>query len=160
MGHAKAAAILLAIVVIAAAHIGLAIALGVTEFWAGFLFLVAWAILEKMQVSRLPAAILGSAGGAMLGYLATLLTPDFGAGAAFGVSLLLILLAIYAILAGWLSTLINTNFMLFLNVMSIPHILQQAQAVDVAKGLATGIVFFGGLALLMAWINKRKPAEA
>ncbi len=156
MTHSKAAALLLAIILLVIAYLGFAYLIGVTEFWTGFLFLVSWAIIEQMQVSRLPAAIAGSTGGALVACIPALFAPILGEPIALGIMLALIVLAIYAILVGWLPVVINNNFMLFLNVLSIPYIVQLADPVDMAKGLAAGVLFFGGLALISAWFGNRR----
>lgn len=148
MSHAKAAAILLAIILVVIAFIGLCTALGITDFWLGFLFLMSWAIVEQMNVQRLRHAIAGSVTAAALAYLPALLSPQLGGAVASGVMLALLLMAIYALLVGWLPVIINNHFMLMFNVLSIPYIGQMAQPLEVSKGLVAGILFFGGLALL------------
>lgn len=159
MNHKKAAGILSAIVLVAIGYIVLSSMLGIGEFWVGFLFLVSWAIIEQMEVSRLPAAIAGSLTGALLAYAPLLLSPFVGGSAASGITLAFIILAIYAILVGWLPLVINNSFMLFLNVLSIPHLVRLVTPFDVAKGLIAGILFFGGLALLSVWFVKTRQRK-
>lgn len=155
MSAGKALVILLVVVVVIAAYLGLAHWLGIREYWAGFLFLLQWSVMEQMQVDRLSRSIAGAVLGASIAFVPGWLTPSLGTGAASAVMLGMILLAVFLQIRGKAVFAVNGATMLFLTVMTIPQIAANALPGEIYLGLTAGIVFFGGLASLAAWAKGR-----
>lgn len=73
--------------------------LGVTEFWAGFLFILYWGMIDKVEVSRLPASICGGMVGLLLGFTTPLLSDMMGETAGL-VFLVIVMAVIFCMLMG------------------------------------------------------------
>lgn len=155
----KALLILLAVIVVVAAYLLAAIGLGIHEYWAGFLFLLQWSMMEEMKVERLPRSALGAALGAAIPFVPVWTAPAIGTGAGLALMLAIILLAVFLLILRTAALLINPATMLFLSVVSIPHIAGHVPPADVFLGLFAGIVFFGGLAGAGVLVQRRAAAK-
>lgn len=158
----KGLVILLAVVVVIAGYVAAAVALHLTEMWAGFLFLLYWSMVEEAKPERLPKAVVGAFVGTAAAAALVLLPPAIGMGPGMAVALGFILLLIYAIIMGWVPVAVNMATMLFLTAGTIPHVQGSANFTQIFLGIAAGIAYFGGLALLAAAFARRKaaPVEA
>lgn len=154
----KALGLLLATIPLIGGYLVLCGVLGNTEFYAGFLFLLNWAAFEHMKIDKLPNAILGAALGLALGYaLKFLVTGPLGAtgGYIFGAMVLPI---VYCQIIGWLPMLVNFTTMTFLAVTTIPHVQAHGDFRNAAIALALGIVYFGLVLGIPAWLSARREA--
>lgn len=153
--------LLAASVVLVAVYIILFAMLHNPELYAGFLFLACWTLIDQGKLERLPHAIGGSALGLALGYaMHVLMTGSLGAtgGYVFGG---LVLVVLYCQFVGWLPLFINATTMMFLAVVTIPHVQTHGDFKNTAIGLGIGIVYFGvilGVASRMS--SKRSTPEA
>jgi len=159
-----AGAVILGIFVVAAvAYVVLNLKLGITDFWAGFLFLTYWMAAEQVS----PGAFLSCAIGAVLGTLLALalqtLPPLYGAGG-MAAAYVLMLGTIYLQIIGKLAIAINFSTMLFLTVAAAVPMQAHVKILSVFPALALGIVFWGGLILggqkVAAAVAARKAAPA
>ena len=159
MTHGKAAGITLAVVVVIAAYLAGCMALGIVEYWAGFLFLTQWGLMEQCRVDRLPHSIGGAIVGTLIALTPSQLPALLGTVPGTVVMLAIILWSIYAMIMGWLPMIINAATMIFLTVVTIPEIAKGATPIGIFEGLAAGIVAFGGLGLIGAALAKRSAGE-
>jgi hypothetical protein len=134
---------LAATVVLVAVYIILFAVLHNPELYAGFLFLACWTLIDQGKLERLPHAIGGSAVGLALGYaMHVLMAGSLGAtgGYIFGG---LVLIVLYCQFVGWLSLFVNATTMMFLAVVTIPHVQTYGNFKNTAIGLGIGIIYFG-----------------
>lgn len=162
MSPLKGLAILLAVIVVIAGYIAVAVALHLSEMWAGFLFLLYWSMVEQAKPERLLASIIGAFIGAGTAALMALLPPAIGIGPGMGIFLVVVLVLVYAIIMGLAPIAVNMATMLFLTAGTIPHVQSHADFQQIFLGIAAGIVYFGGLALVAGALTRKKaaPAEA
>ena len=155
MTHGKALGITLAVVLVVAAFLGLCSVLGIREYWAGFLFLTQWGLMEQCKVERLPHSIGGAIVGTLIALTPSQLPVLLGTVPGTAVMFAIILWSIYALIMGWLPMIINAATMIFLTVVTIPEIVRGATSQGIFTGLAAGIACFGGLGLIAAALTKR-----
>lgn len=154
MTPAKGLLVLLGVVVVVGGFIGLNAALGIKEFWGGFLFLLYWTGIEHGKFEKLPGLIVGSLFGLGLAYL--LLALPLWLGEPGGLVFLgLILVVVYCQIMGWLSLAVNMAAMLFLTVGTIPAVQGGADFAGALAALLLGIVYFGGLLWLAGRLQKK-----
>jgi hypothetical protein len=159
MAPAKGLLLLLGVVVVVGGFIGLNAALGIKEFWGGFLFLLYWTGVEHMKFEKLPGCITGALVGLLLGYL--LLALPLWMGEIGGVVFLaLILVLVYFQIMSWLPVAVNMMTMLFLTVGTIPSIQTGADFAGILAALVLGIVYFVGLLWLANKFQQRKANAA
>lgn len=159
MTHGKAALITLAVVVVIAAYLALAMWLGVVEYWAGFLFLTQWGLMEQCKVDRLPQSICGAVVGTLIAFTPSQLPLLLGTTPGLIVMLAIMLWAIYAMIIGWLPLFVNAAAMVFLTVVTIPEIVKGATPLGILEGLAAGVIFFGGIGLIASAFAPSAPAD-
>ncbi|HLS99674.1 MAG: hypothetical protein WDA10_06635 [Porticoccaceae bacterium] len=133
-----------AIAVVVVAFLLLTRALGIAEFWAGFLFLFFWAGIEQMRFERLNFAVVGACVG-LLAALALNQLPQLLGGGGLALALAGVVALVYCQVMGWLALLVNNATMLFLTVATIPHLQASGNFPQMFAGLLVGVVFFGGL---------------
>ncbi|MCG3168935.1 MAG: hypothetical protein CALGDGBN_00445 [Pseudomonadales bacterium] len=156
----KGLLVLLAIIVVVGAFIALNSALGVHDFWAGFLFLLYWAGIEHAALEKVPACVVGSVVGLTMAWLLQSLPVWFGdAGGLIFMGLILAL--VYCQVMGWLTLAVNFATMLLLTAGTIPAVQKGVDFGDAFVGLGLAFVYFIGL----VWIGtrvmaKRQPAAA
>lgn len=151
--------ILLAVIVVVAAYIGLNMALGIAEGWAGFLFLLCWSMIEKGSLDRFAHALVGALVGAGTAALFKL-GPEIWGQAGMIAFLGVVLLLVYAIIMGWAPIAVNTTTMIYLTVGTIPYLHEGVNVVGMFLGIASGALFFGALGLVGAQIGKRRARAA
>lgn len=154
MTPARALLMLVAIAVAIAIYLSLAKALGLTEFWAGFLWLLYWAGIEQAQREKLLPSLLGSAIGLSSAYLMQLLPHAMGS-AGLVIAVLSVAVIVFCQLMKWATVLANNASMLFLTVASIPHMLAGGNFPQMYAALAVGAAFFGGLLLTVEMVRTR-----
>jgi hypothetical protein len=157
MSVGRSLAVLLAVVVVVGCYIALALSLGITEYWVGFLFLLVWTMVEGASLPRLPHVILGASAGMAIAFSAIWATPVLGA-AGSGAQIALSLVAVFLLIRQSAKIVVNVAMMLFLTVMSIPHIGSSASPVDLYLGLAAGVIFFGAIGFTASLLMREKPA--
>jgi hypothetical protein len=156
MSVGRSLAVLLAVVVVVGCYIALASSLGITEYWVGFLFLLVWTMVEGASLTRLPHVILGASAGMAIAFSGTWAAPVLGTGGA-AVQVASSLIAVFLLIRQSAKIVINVAMMLFLTVMSIPHIGSSSSPVDLYLGLVAGIAFFGTIGFA-AWLLMREKS--
>lgn len=131
--------------------------LGVTSFFASFLFLWYWAAVEGADYKQWPQCLIGALMGLALAWQSAWLGAQFGTnGMIAGVVILLI--AIYVQVMNWVPIAINRSTMLFLTVLAAPAILEQMDPAETALAITGGAVFFAGVVKLAYLYAARKAA--
>jgi len=137
----KALGLLIGAMLMSAGFIALCSVLGNHDFYAGFLFLLCWTVMEKIKLERLPHTILGCAFGASLGYaLQYLLGHAVPMGGLIFTAI--VMLVLYCQFLGWLPLIANLSAFTMLLVVTIPYIQAQGNFRDVALALALGVAYF------------------
>jgi hypothetical protein len=150
----KGLLVLAAVVVVVAAYLTLNYEMGLTESWAGFLFLVCWAV-SHMDLSRLGECAVGAFVGVLTAYAMQRLPPVLGM-VAFVPILCLILAMVYCQIMGWLRVVVNLTTMTFLTIASMPLVQAHVSFPNLFATLASGVVFFAGLVLIGQWVTHRR----
>ena len=155
----KALGILGAVIIVVAGFIALLTLLDNHETWAGFLFLLHWTMGEGAKPEALPRSITGSLVGLGTASLLVLLPPVLGETVGGLLALAVILVLVYAQIRGQAQVAVNMATMLFLTVGTSPHLQANAQFVQILLSLLLGVAYFGGLALAVGWVAKRRTAK-
>ena len=143
------------VIAVIAGFIALCGALGNSEFYGGFLFLLCWSALEHSKMEKLPHVALGAAFGIALGVALHQLTAG-PLGATGGLVFLgIILPVIYCQIMGWFPLLVNFTAMTFLTVATIPHIQAHGDFQDLVIALALGVAYFGAILAGVGWLTSR-----
>tara|TARA_R110000772_G_scaffold46915_1_gene107137 strand:- start:11632 stop:12165 length:534 start_codon:yes stop_codon:yes gene_type:complete len=153
MTPVKGLLVLLGIIIVVAAFIALNTALGIHEFWAGFLFLLYWAGIEHFAWDKLAACVAGAIVGLLMACLVFAL-PRWLGDAGGLVVLALILVLIYCQVMGWLPVAINLTTMLFLTAGTIPAVQESVNFADAFISLGLAFIYFIGL----VWVGMRVMA--
>jgi hypothetical protein len=138
--------VLAAVVVFVAGYLLLTQALGLTEPWAGFLFLVCWAV-SQLNPSKLAECAVGAFVGVLVAYALQRLPPVLGT-VAFVPILGVILVMVYCQIMGWLNLLVNLTTMAFLTIGAMPLVQAHVSFPNLFATLAFGIAYFAALVLL------------
>jgi hypothetical protein len=137
-------------------------AMGLTEAWAGFLFLVCWAV-SQLDPAKLAECAIGAFVGVLVAYALQRLPPVLGV-VAFVPILGVILAMVYCQIMGWLTLLVNLTTMAFLTIAAMPLVQAYVSFPNLFATLAFGIAYFAGLVLLGRWFAgraaKRSPAPS
>ncbi len=152
----KGGLVVLAVAAVVVLFVTLNNALGIQEFWAGFLFLFYWAAIEHARFDKLAAAATGALVGLGASFALHAL-PAFMGGAGLTLALSLVVVLVYCQVMGWASLLVNNATMLFLTVGTVPHVQKSGDYAQIFVGLLMGVLFFGGL-LALAGQLKKKPS--
>ncbi|WP_017516257.1 hypothetical protein ACQCLI_09100 [Pseudomonas nitroreducens] len=148
--------ILGAVILLIGIFIALCSAIGIQNFWAGFLFLFFWAGVEQANLKRLAPTAAGAFFGLLICWAFQLLPQHFG-NTAGGIAILgLVSAVVYLLIIGRLTTFINQSTMLFVTVGSIPAIQSNVSMAELFTALALGVSFFGLLAALAVWRVRTK----
>jgi hypothetical protein len=145
--------VLAAVVIFVAGYLLLNQAMGLTEAWAGFLFLVCWAV-SQLDPSKLAECAIGAFVGVLVAYALQKLPPMLGV-VAFVPVLGVILLMVYCQIMGWLTLLVNLTTMAFLTIAAMPLVQAHVSFPNLFATLAFGIAYFAGLVLLGRWFAGR-----
>lgn len=163
MSPLKGLAVLAGVIVVIAGFVCVAVALHLSELWAGFLFLLYWSMIEEAKVERIPKAAIGAFVGTGTAALMALAPAALGMGPGMALFMAVILVLVYAMIMGWAPIAVNASTMIFLTVGTIPHVQGHADWRQIAFGIIAGIVYFGGLALIAGALTRKKagtPAQA
>jgi hypothetical protein len=134
-------------------------ALGITSFFASFLFLWYWAAVEQADFKQWPQCVIGALVGVGLAWQSAYLPTHFGNGGMIaGIAVLLI--AIYVQIMNWVPIAINRAAMLFLTVMAAPALLKQLDVAETTMAIVGGAIFFAGVVKLAFLYAARKSAPA
>lgn len=156
MSSARAFGILAIVAIVVGLYIGLTKGLGIHEYWAGFLFLLQWSMMEQTRVQALPKSALGAATGIAIACCGVWLVPLVGAPNAAIAQILASAVAVFLLIRQVAGLFVNAATMLFLTVMTIPQVAAGATPAGAYMGLLAGVVFFGGLAVAAATVSRWK----
>jgi hypothetical protein len=158
---ALAGQIIIAIVIAIAVWIALGtFVFHIRSFFASFLFLWYWGVIDKMNFAALPSTILGALIGAALAWILVVLTAHFG-GAGTAIAVLVIVAAIFAQIMGWAPIAFNGATTLFLTVMTAPQIMGGVNFAEVDAAILLGAVYFaGGMYIAQRIIGARAQSKA
>ncbi|MDE2464502.1 MAG: hypothetical protein KGO02_12410, partial [Alphaproteobacteria bacterium] len=143
---AVGAAILIILIVAGVSFIYVNSLLGLTDFWAGFLFLTYWMAAEQVQ----PGSFTSSAVGAVIGLLVALglqVLPHLYGNAGEAAAVVIMLAAIYMQIVGWGKLAFNFSTMIFLTAGAAVPMQLHTDVVNALKSLVLGIVFFGAVVM-------------
>ena len=152
----QAAIVTLGVIVVIAGFIALGAWLHVTPLYAGFLLLWAWSALHELSLKALPGALIGALVGASLSFMlqtgAMMHSPQL-----IVLALLLMIGAVFLVVAGRAALFCNQSTMLFITVLNAPVIQAGEYFRQVIVAIALGAVWFGAV----AWVISRfVPAPA
>jgi hypothetical protein len=158
---AKGLIILFFVVLGVAAYIAAGTALGIAPLYAGFAFSLYFGGIKHSEPREFAPALVGSLGGLATAAALHILPEHFGS-VGMGVALLVILAAIYALLMGWVTTLVNYGYMLMLTIATIPAVKEEAAFLAMACSILLAAALMGALLLagMMAARRGRTPATA
>lgn len=158
MTPGKGLVVLLAIIGVIGAFLAFNHAIGISNVWAAFLFLLYWAGIEHASFEKLLPCAVGAAIGLLMGFLLKMLPLWLGN---WGIAAFLaaVLVLVYLQVMGWVVTAVNMVTMLFLTVMTIPSIQSGVDFADAAVALVVGIAFFGLLVWAGTALRNRRPAS-
>ena len=137
--------VLVLLIAALAGYVAAGSALGLKSLFPGTLLLFYWAAVKHFEMRELPAATLGALGGVLNASLFVILIPVMGQGIAALCALLLLAVALYCLLVGWLPHIFNNAYMLLITVASIPEILGTGRFAGMALAVLFGAAYFGGL---------------
>lgn len=115
-----------------------------TSLVGGFLLLWYWANNEQLEISRLPAAIIGAVVGIGLGWFLVYGATHYG-GAGMAASLVLLVLALYLDVIKALPMVVNTSTMLFVTLAAAPLVQLHVNWVELVLSTVIGGLFFGAV---------------
>ena len=144
----KGVGVLLGVIVAVAALIGIGMALELSALHGGFLFVLYWTGFCHAEIEKFMPALVGSLGGLAMCYLLKTLPVTLGGTVGMAIALGLVLLAIYAIIMGWVPLLVNNAFMLFLTVGTIPALQEGITLSQMARAVVVAAIYVGALVLL------------
>jgi hypothetical protein len=157
MSPAKGLLVLAAVVIFVAIYLTLTHALGLTESWSGFLFLVCWAV-SHMDLSKLADCAVGAFVGVLAAYALQRLPPALGL-VAFVPILCVILAMVYCQIMGWFTVMVNLTTMTFLTIASMPLVQAHVSFPNLFATLAFGVAYFAGLVLIGRWFTQHAAAK-
>jgi hypothetical protein len=144
-GPLAALVILAIVVVLIVAWIAIALqVIADTSLVGGFMLLWYWAACEKLEIARLPTAIIGAVVGIALAWFLVWGAASYGA-AGMVASLLLVLLAIYLDIRKAVPLAINTATTLFLTLAAAPLVQLHVNWGELVLSTVAGGLFFGGV---------------
>lgn len=129
--------------------------LGISSFFASFLFFWYWGAVEGADLKKWPHCTMGAFVGLALAWQSQWLAQNFGTQGLIA-GLLIILAAVYLEVMNWLPWAINRSAMLFLTILAAPIILEKLDPVEMSKAIGLGALYFGGIVKLATLISKPK----
>ena len=136
--------IMVAIGIVVVGYNYLNAALGLTEIWAGFLFITMWMATGEVEAFSFVRSAVGSLIGVGLA-LGLVILPQLYGTAGMTVAFALIVVAVYLLVIQRAQIIANFSTMVFLTICAAPQIQAHIELVGVLKATALGIVFFGAL---------------
>jgi hypothetical protein len=123
------------------------------SFFAGFVFLWYWGVVEKAAFDRLPASLLGALTGVALSWQLSYLAAHYAtAGLAAGVGIIAV--AVFIQVMNWAPVAVNLCAMLFLAVLTAPQFMGHADYLDAGATIVAGAVY----AAVLIYAAKRATA--
>lgn len=146
----QAAIVTLGVIVVIAGFIALGAWLHVTPLYAGFLLLWAWSALHQLALKALPGALIGALSGAGMSFLLQTGTTT-GNMPLVALALVLMVAAVFLVVAGRAALVCNQSTMLFITVLNAPVIQGGEDFRQVIVAIALGALWFG----VVAWVIGR-----
>lgn len=146
----QAAIVTLGVIVVVAGFIALGAWLRVTPLYVGFLLLWAWSALHQLSLKALPGALIGALAGASMSFLLQTGTAT-GNMALVTLALLLMIAAVFLVVAGRAALVCNQSTMLFITVLNAPVIQKGEDFRQVIVAITLGALWFG----VVAWVISR-----
>ena len=103
--------------------------LGISSFFASFLFFWYWAAVEEADLKQWPQSALGALVGLALAWQSHWLAGEFGTQGLIA-GLIVIVIAVYIQIMNWVPLAINRSAMLFLTVLGLSALLGHGYTVD------------------------------
>ena len=152
----QAAIVTLGVIVVIAGFVAIGAGLHVTPLYAGFLLLWVWSALHELSPKALLPALIGGLAGAGMSFLLQTGTAS-GNAAIIVLALLLMIGALFLVVAGRAALVCNQSTMLFVTVFNAPVIQAGEDFRQVIIATALGAVWFGAV----VWVVSRfVPAPA
>jgi hypothetical protein len=138
-------------------------ALGITSFFASFLFLWYWAAVEQADFKQWPQCVIGALVGLILAWQLAYLPVHYGTVGTTS-SIAIMLIAIFIQIMNWVPIAFNRAAMLFLTVFAAPALLANFKVVsnvlETALAIIGGAIFFAGIVKVAFLYVARKSASA
>ncbi len=137
-------------------------ALGVSSFFASFLFLWMWAGVEKADFKRWLPVLIGALVGVALAWGPRILGEMLGTNGVI-LSLILIVVALYLQIMNWVPIAFNASTMLYLTVFGAPALLAKMDPPGVGElaiAIIGGAIFFAGIVKVAMMIAERRGTAA
>ncbi len=155
-GHAalpplKALLVLIGVVLALAGYLALGALVHVGPLFIGVLMLFYWYSIKGGAVEALPGAVVGSLGGAANAMLFSL--PGAPPGVSTLIGLVAIVVALYALLAGFFPLVFNSAYMLIVTAATIPAVLARPDPLGMVEAIALATVYFGAITAAVRWAN-------
>ena len=115
-----------------------------TSLVGGFMMLWYWANNEQLEISRLPAAIIGAVVGIGLAWFLVFGAVQYG-GSGLTAALLLLVLALYLDIIKALPLIVNTSTMLYVTLAAAPLVQLHVNWTELVISTVIGGLFFGGV---------------
>ncbi len=131
--------------------------LGITSFFASFLFFWYWAAVEEADLKQWLQSALGALVGLALAWQSHWLAAQFGTQGLIA-GLIVIIVAIYLQIMNWVPIAINRSAMLFLTVLAAPLILEKLDVVETMKAIGLSALYFGGIVKVLAMVTAPKTS--
>lgn len=132
--------------------------LGITSFFASFLFFWYWAAVEEADLKQWLQSAVGALVGLGLAWQSHWLAAQFGTQGLIA-GLIVIVVAVYLQIMNWVPIAINRSAMLFLTVLAAPLILEKLEPVETMKAIGLSALYFGGIIKVLAMISPPKQGE-
>ncbi|MFM9936341.1 MAG: hypothetical protein ACKVOL_09085 [Novosphingobium sp.] len=146
----QALIVTIGVIVAVAGFVALGAFLHVVPLYAGFLLLWAFSALHALSLKALPAALAGALTGAGLSFLLQTGTA-MASPALIVLALILMIGAVFLVVAGRAALVCNQSTMLFITVLNAPLLQAGEDFRGVIVAIALGAVWFG----LIAWAIAR-----
>jgi hypothetical protein len=114
-----------------------------------------WTSFEHRSYKRFPASLIGALVGLGMAYMFVALPPVIGLAAVGGVTLAVIVVAVYCLLMSWLPLFVNMSAMLFLTVAGAPPVLHHADFPGAFLALIIGAFFVLLVFKVADWLLER-----
>ncbi len=154
-----AAAITLAVVILIAGFIALGTALHLQPLYAGFTLLWFWSTVDMSDLKKLPAAVIGALAGTGTSYIVQIGASTGNTGLVVA-ALLIIVLALFLLIAQRMPLIFNPSYMLFVTVMNAPLIQAGENFLNVFASIALSALYFGGIFLIGTRVMAGRAARA
>lgn len=142
-----AALVTLGLIVVIAGFVAIGIAAGIAPLYAGFLILWYFGSVDNLETKSLPALFVGALAGLGTSWLIQYGAGHWGPTGALP-GLIIIIIAIFFQLAGWLPLVINRAYMLYVTVLGAATLQLHEDFGQVAIAIVAGTVYFGGIVFL------------